>query len=534
MKKAAYYARVSTLAQEEKGTIDSQKSELIRQIRVDGNLLVKEYIDNGVSGARLDRPALDELRRDLKENVFDVIYFHDTDRIARDVTYQNIIIGELIKYKKEIIIKGINYVNNPENKFSMTVLGAVSELEKAKIVERYSRGRRERARKGAIVDNAKPYGYNHIPRTKTSDGYYEINEDQAEVIRFIFNTYAKTDISLNGLARMLEEREIKTSTGKKYWKTPTLRGMLKNATYYGIHYFNRTERLESLRGYQKYRKQIKTAVKLRERSEWIEISVPAIINKELYDQVQAKLAHNKSTLRSSSRKYLLSGLLKCGVCNHLYTGVNWKGTTYYKCNHRDKRYGHIQKDEILDCKNKAVQSEQVEKAIYTTLSKILVKPELIRKYVKILNIKKKEGLSDMQRTMSRLKEKIEGQELKKQRVLDLYAESRLTKEEYIQKIEEISRKSLEFETEAQKIERSIRQIESKVEVTKSIEEYAKVIKDRLNTLQDDKKSFIVGRCVDEVVIHKTNDQSKVLVMGHIPLNTQEQCIDLPKHCTGGC
>jgi len=91
MKKAVYYARVSTSLQEEKGTIESQKTELINQIKKDGNILVKEYIDNGWSGGRLDRPALDELRGELKEDVFDVVYFLDTDRIARDVTYQNLI-----------------------------------------------------------------------------------------------------------------------------------------------------------------------------------------------------------------------------------------------------------------------------------------------------------------------------------------------------------------------------------------------------------------------------------------------------------
>ena len=101
------------------------------QIKEAGDILVKEYIDDGYSGARLDRPALDELRRDVKTPLFDVIYFLNTDRIARDVTYQIIIIGEILKHRKRLIINGRDYVENPENKFTLTVLGAVAELELA-------------------------------------------------------------------------------------------------------------------------------------------------------------------------------------------------------------------------------------------------------------------------------------------------------------------------------------------------------------------------------------------------------------------
>jgi Resolvase, N terminal domain len=68
----------------------------------------------------------------------------NTDRIARDVSYQTIIIGELLKHEKQIIINGKDYVHNPESKFTLTVLGAVAELERAKINERYTRGRESR------------------------------------------------------------------------------------------------------------------------------------------------------------------------------------------------------------------------------------------------------------------------------------------------------------------------------------------------------------------------------------------------------
>jgi Resolvase, N terminal domain len=113
-----------------------------------GHVLVKEYIDDGLSGTQLDRPGLDEMRKDIKTGVFEAIYFLDTDRIARDVAYQSIILSELLKYGKQIIIKGKDYVNNSENKLTLTMLGAFAEFERAKIIERTSRGRLHRLRMG--------------------------------------------------------------------------------------------------------------------------------------------------------------------------------------------------------------------------------------------------------------------------------------------------------------------------------------------------------------------------------------------------
>jgi site-specific DNA recombinase len=166
MKRAVLYARVSTDVQQKEGTIDSQVLELKRQIAAAGDVLVREYVDDGYSGSLLDRPGLEALRSDVRTPLFDAVYFLDTDRIARDVAYQTIILGELIKHGKQIIIKGRDYVNNPENKFTITVLGAVAELERAKIIERTTRGRLHRLRMGELSSNGhRIYGYDYVRKT---------------------------------------------------------------------------------------------------------------------------------------------------------------------------------------------------------------------------------------------------------------------------------------------------------------------------------------------------------------------------------
>ena len=121
MTKAALYARVSSERQKQEQTIESQVVELKRQIVAAGHVLVKEYIDDGYSGAEMDRPGLEQLRKELKGDTFDAIYFLCADRIAREASYQNIIISEFVKHRKQIIISGKDYVADPENKFTIVV-----------------------------------------------------------------------------------------------------------------------------------------------------------------------------------------------------------------------------------------------------------------------------------------------------------------------------------------------------------------------------------------------------------------------------
>src|SRR5215831_20033263 len=123
MKRAALYARVSTDRQQQEQTIASQVLELKKQIAQSGSVLVKEYIDDGYSGKLLDRPALEELRRDAKAGVYDAIYFHSADRIARKAAHQTIIVDELLRSGKQVVIGGKDYVENPENKMTLQMLG---------------------------------------------------------------------------------------------------------------------------------------------------------------------------------------------------------------------------------------------------------------------------------------------------------------------------------------------------------------------------------------------------------------------------
>ena len=213
-------------------TIESQIVELKRQIRAAGDVLVQDYVDDGYSGAQLNRPALDQLRSDLKTPHFDTIYFLNTDRIARDVTYQNIIISEILKHRKQIIINGKDYAHNPENKFTLTVLGAVAELERAKMIERVTRGKQLRLAQGQLLGaGCTVYGYDYIRRTAHTPAQYAINQREAAIVQYVFSAYAKGQVGLKQVTRSLEHQGVLTKTGKTLWRTTLLKCMLRNEMY---------------------------------------------------------------------------------------------------------------------------------------------------------------------------------------------------------------------------------------------------------------------------------------------------------------
>jgi site-specific DNA recombinase len=96
--RVAIYARVSTEAQEARGTIGSQVAALRQRVEAEGHELVAEFKDDGHSGARLDRPGLDALRDAAEAGLIDACWCLSPDRLARVYAYQVIVIDELLRY----------------------------------------------------------------------------------------------------------------------------------------------------------------------------------------------------------------------------------------------------------------------------------------------------------------------------------------------------------------------------------------------------------------------------------------------------
>ena len=163
----ALYARVSTPNQQQEGTITSQIQSLHLYIRQQGWSLLPthEYIDEGISGARLDRPALDRLRDCAQRGEFDAVVVLSPDRLARNYAHQWLLIEEFEKLQVQWIFLQNPFGDTPQGKLLTQMQGMMAEYERAQIHERTRRGRLEKARRGEFIPWAYHcYGYRYLPK----------------------------------------------------------------------------------------------------------------------------------------------------------------------------------------------------------------------------------------------------------------------------------------------------------------------------------------------------------------------------------
>jgi site-specific DNA recombinase len=207
---------VSTERQADRGTIGSQLVLLREHITAVGDELVGEYVDDGQSGARLDRPGLDALRDAAEAGLIERVWCLSPDRLARAYAYQVLVLDELDRLGVTVAFTDSPGLaaDDPQSVLLTQVQGVIAEYEKAKIAERFRRGKLFRARAGEVVTWKSSYGYRRIPRSAaTGQAHHEVYEPEAAVVRRIFTDRA-AGITMREICRRLNADAIPSPTGK--------------------------------------------------------------------------------------------------------------------------------------------------------------------------------------------------------------------------------------------------------------------------------------------------------------------------------
>lgn len=288
--RAALYARVSTERQAERGTIGSQLRVLREHLAGVGDELVGEYVDDGHSGARLDRPGLDALRDAAEAGLMERVWCLSADRLARAYAYQVLVLDELARFGVTVAFTDSPGLapDDPQATLLTQVQGVIAEYERAKISERYRRGKLFRARAGEVLTWKTCYGYRRVPRsTTTGQAHLEIYEPEAEVVRRIFTERA-AGTTIREICRQLNADRVPSPTGKPTWGHSTLSRLLRNEAYVGRVYYNRSESVPDRRPTRRSR-QVP-----RNREEWIPVDCPRIVSDELFQAAGSVLRRNPS------------------------------------------------------------------------------------------------------------------------------------------------------------------------------------------------------------------------------------------------
>jgi site-specific DNA recombinase len=175
---------------------------------------------------------------------------------------------------------------------------------------------------GVNVLSGAPYGYRYVKKSDTSGAFFEVVEAEGKVVRMVFETYTQRGLSIKAIARLLNERQLATRTGKSRWERSTVWGMLRNPAYRGRVCYGKTE--------QRHRPRV-TLLSVNGRSCRVATSVvmsapvwsgfqslcPALVSEEMFALAQEQLQNNK---RHSPRRTigptLLQGILVCEQCGY--------------------------------------------------------------------------------------------------------------------------------------------------------------------------------------------------------------------------
>ena len=419
--KAVIYARVSTERQAERGTIGSQVQALRAHVAAAGDELAAEYRDDGHSGARLDRPGLDALRDAAEAGLFEVVWCLSPDRLARSYAYQVLILDELARLGVAVRFTDAPGLDehDPQARLLTQVQGVIAEYERAKIGERYRRGKLFRSRAGEVISRKAPYGYRRIPRGPGGPAHLEIFEPEAAVVRQIFAARA-AGTTIRQICRQLNAGAVPTPTGSRaVWGTSTLDRLLRNEAYIGRVYYNRTETIPDRRPGRRSR-QVP-----RPRDEWIAIPCPAIIAEDTFEAAgQVGYDNAKwSPRRAEPGAWLLRGLVKCGPCGvgtscHKMRGRNGTWHRYYYChNHDPVRAG----GQDRRCPERNIRADTLDEFVFAQVRAALLNPALLLAGERAIAVHA--PVPDDQllaAELARLDRKLEAARSEHRRLIDLY------------------------------------------------------------------------------------------------------------------
>jgi site-specific DNA recombinase len=428
----ALYARVSTSQQQHEGTIESQRRALKHHIQHHGWSLLPEheYIDDGISGARLDRPALDRLRDAARCGEFDAVVILSPDRLARNYAHQWLLIEEFEKLHTPLIFLQNPFGDSPQGKLLTQMQGMIAEYERAQLAERTRRGRLEKARHGEFMPWAYTcYGYRYLPNRHGCAPQVMIDPIEAAVVQDIYRALVEEQLSCRQITKRLNAAKMPTPTGKNaVWQHATVRNILANRTYTGQARYNyRQPMLPQSRKKEEHRLQsLKTGRSYRAESEWVWSDAPAIISVELFDKAQLQLQRNAASARKMyrpiSRRYLLRTLVQCGecglrmVCIRQRSGSKKYEYLYYAC----KGYSPLSVGRTIKCHAKLVRADRLDTLVWHALEQLLHQPSVIPQLHQTWAEATQHNLAGLEAQQAQLLQRRQRIERQEQRLLDAY------------------------------------------------------------------------------------------------------------------
>ena len=419
--RVTFYARVSTDQDEQINSLENQVQYYTELIQSKPNWkFVPGYVDEGISGGSTKkRDNFNRMIRDAKAGMFDFIITKEISRFSRSTLDSIRYTQELLYYNVGVFFQNDNINTlDTDSEFRLVIMAGVAQDEIRKLSERLKFGFRQAIKNGHVLGNDKLYGYDK------KDCVLTVNEEEAEIIRIIFDLYGNQRLGTRTISKRLMELGYTSREGNAF-NTLTIRHILENPKYKGWYCGNKSQSVD-------YRTKRNV---LLDESEWVtypDPSIPAIVSEELWNRANALYKRRREEMKSHSsglsfhNRYPYSAKIYCEE----------HGTTF----HRQVIQTKKGQQEVWQCKvyrshgRGACSAPQIRSSdldfILSDIFKELIrdKQKIIDSLVTVLTNIPKEV--DYGKLRCQVENEMDDLERKKNRLLDLSIAGALTVEEF--------------------------------------------------------------------------------------------------------
>jgi len=450
----ALYLRVSTEEQAKEGySIASQRERLEAFCKSQGWEIYDYYIDDGFSGKDLNRPAVQRLLKDAKEERFSAVLVYRLDRFSRRAVDILRVVEEVLEPRR-ISLKSVTEsfdTSTIAGRLMLSMLAAFAQFERESIAERVKLNMAHKAKNGEWCGAYQaPFGCKVVNKRLVAVPH------EAEVVRMMFEFYAQGK-GMRLIAKELNNAGIRTRSGKP-WSNVTVRQILTNPVYAGRMVWNRTER----KGTRCIR---------RAKGEWVitEGSHAPIVDVELFERVQAMIESKRSMhMREAWSDYALSGLVYCGHCGHRLRGWHVKRPSggvvkYYRCTGKEKG---------VPCPSRLVRAEELEEAV---LCKVESAAGNLGAYSETAATagRRSGGIPYLREQLEKAKQELAAVDQRKQRWFDVFEQGGIGFEDFRERLDHLNREKDEKMRRVEDLEVAISRLEMREITAQKVAEAAK-------------------------------------------------------------
>lgn len=467
--KIAAYCRVSTEKEAQIDSLEKQIEFFNEFTKKNGYELYKLYADEGISGKQIKhRKQFQQMMIDAKAKKFDKVVVKDVSRFARNTV-------DLLQSVRELKSYGVqvDFLNNGEvmeggSEFILTILGAMAQQESANMSKRVKFGKDITAKKGRVPNLV--FGYDKIPDERYT---LKINEEEAKIVKEIFESYVYKGIGTTKIAWNLNDRGIRTKKTKSKWVQTSIVRMLKNPIYTGRVTNKKSEVTDFITGTRK---------ELPEE-EWIVVERPEmrIISDELFNRAQELLEQRSNEFKLNNKRekteYVFSTLIYCKHCGYSFRRIKRKytadGQEYIRwvCSGRNSMgVNHCPNTTVID-------EEELLNAIKIYLKSIIKNKKDFMKAVEKEFEKITKLRENNERSEESLLKEIEKVTVKKQKYMEMFQNE-------IINIQELKKYTNPLNEDIARLERELKLITSEIKekdvLEKELNKTIKTVDDILN------------------------------------------------------